>query len=743
LATITLLSWTIAMHSYATTILAPLLAVFLTRAGLPKTRYSRNDKLTQLNPGSGTEATLSRIAEYRSLFAFRFTNAIVTKRSQGPRAWTAYRGFLGEDQIVHHLLADRIPGRSPVWYGARSFQTSLYLCLDVDADRSPEQLLAENYSVELMDEDDKSRVLRKLSGQKPRPSYADRCALVERALRRIGINPENPRSVLIQRTPSGGRHYYVFFDAPYSLDQYHALLHAVGLRHVPGEIEFYPSPKHGLRLPFGHNPGQPHDPRAWIQFIDDYRNHRIIRYSLAALYENLEKHQSSQYRRIQSTKRASALSQAEPPKTIIMGMPQHAGIAEKNNAKVSTDAEKRFFALLDGIHSHAEAEELMTMGILVDGTRTKVLNHLVAHLIWFKHLSADDAASFLTAWAMSPRHASKDIAGDLARGTNTVAKHIAIMCRWYAAHKKTSDIIPTNTDTTGEFARQELNAVRSHLNNLAPDDQTNQAHFLLHFLRFAKRHGSPDPSGEGWSAAPAVRQVIRKWPGCHHMNYKVRMDHAIAAGVLQMTKEKWQRPNGKGRARTYCLAVPVVSMEQCDFDHPAAMAFLTNKVGLDEQEGRKSEPTPPFTGANHESEKTDDEREHRSNRTDATAATPGDNTADLRPARPRSGLESHPRECNPQPHATPDVPRQGDGASPTLSATAPHATQPGNIQRAPSNGPLKSPNRKHMWQRRLGQQRFGKIRRTRGPVLNRRLSSLALQHAIEVSFYTPVSPDSG
>ena len=125
------------MRSYVTTILAPLLTVLLTRSGLPKTRYSRNDKLTHLDPRSNAKATLSRITDYQRLFAFRFTNAIVTKRGQGPRAWTAYRGLLGDDQIIHHLLADRIPGRSPVWYGARSFQTSLYLCIDVDADRSP------------------------------------------------------------------------------------------------------------------------------------------------------------------------------------------------------------------------------------------------------------------------------------------------------------------------------------------------------------------------------------------------------------------------------------------------------------------------------------------------------------------------------------------------------------------------------------------------------------------------------
>ena len=57
----------------------------------------------------------------------------------------------------------------------------------------------------------------------------------------MGINPENPRSVLILRSPSGGRHYYVFLDAPYCLDQIHGLLQCAGLRHVKGRSNsFHP-----------------------------------------------------------------------------------------------------------------------------------------------------------------------------------------------------------------------------------------------------------------------------------------------------------------------------------------------------------------------------------------------------------------------------------------------------------------------------------------------------------------------
>ena len=109
------------MPSYATTKLASL-----------NPFCPQNEELIHLDPRSSREATLSRVAEYRRLFAYRYTRAIVTRRGQGPSAWTAYRGRLVDEQIIHHLLADRLPGRPPIWYGSRSFQTSMYLCLDVD-----------------------------------------------------------------------------------------------------------------------------------------------------------------------------------------------------------------------------------------------------------------------------------------------------------------------------------------------------------------------------------------------------------------------------------------------------------------------------------------------------------------------------------------------------------------------------------------------------------------------------------
>ena len=584
------------MPTPASNTILNLAPVMLTKAGKHKSRWSLDTKLELLDGQSCRKATLSRVADFRNLFAFKVTNGIVTCRGQGPSAWTAYRGVLGDAEIIGHLLADRIPNRNPVWFGARSFQTSLFICLDVDADRSPQQILAKKYPEwEEMPDDlyaiELNKIASHLARQTPRPSFADRCTLVERAFRRMGINPENPTSVLIQPTPGGGRHYYVFFDAPYLLSQYHHLLQAAKLQHVPGEIEFYPSTKHGLRLPFGYIPGQPHDPQAWIQFIDDYCNGKIIRHSLADCHDSLEKHTEIQARRIQSAKE----SRPDSPTGIThqrLNSPSTPKSAEPamRDLNQRPEAEVRYRLLLEGIRYSTDAEDLMALGILLPGTRTQVLNHLAAHLIWFKHHSADDAAAFLVKWAMSPRHASKDIQDDLANGTTKVATHIQTMCRWYETQKHTSPTSTAHDDDPREYSPVELQPLRSSIATLPPDDRIKQAHFLLHFLRFAKRHGSYVTDGTGWEAAPAVKPVIRRWTECDHMKYKDRIRHAISGGCMKVVKEAWHRSNGPGRARTYRLSVPVVPESEWVMHYKAALNYLTT---FDSEPHSASPSNPP------------------------------------------------------------------------------------------------------------------------------------------------------
>jgi hypothetical protein len=648
--TITLLTWTHAMNAPISFDLSIPDNVLRTRSGKPKSQFSLLDKLALLDPHSPTDTTLRRVREFRHLFAFRTYDGISTKPGEGPRAWRAHRGPIGEAEVIRHLLADRLAGRPPVWFGTRSFETSTFFCLDVDADSHAVQLPADAIGLRAVTLAPKGSTLAPIKSKQiaatTKPSFTDRCSKLEQALRRLAIDAHDTYQVLVQRTPRGGRHYYVFLDAPYRISQIHDLLRAIGLLHTKGQTEFFPSVSHGCRLPFGCLPGTPHDPRAWIQFIDDFHNGRIVRHSLGNLYERLDRHQFTQWKRLKSQRRKAA----DHPKacnTLRIGVPRR---HETQTVADSPAANSRYLELIQAIKCKADADQLLALGIQLPGTRTQALKQLAAHLIWFRGMTSDDATTFLSGWAMSPRHASKDIADDLTHGTAAVAKHIATMCRWYEAKKATSENIPTDADSTREFAPQELKALHSHLADLSPDDRAHQAHFLLHFLRFAKLHGSADSNGSGWLASPAIRQVIRRWPGCHHMNYATRLSHAISGGGMELVKEAWHRPNGSGRARTYRLSVPVVPDNKWVMTYEAAFNFLMQL----EPECSSSEPM------NILSPWTEEETPHadHNDRTDPGYPTDSERGAFPAPLSPSSAgtrLDSGPRQCQPQPYAAPGL----------------------------------------------------------------------------------------
>ena len=277
----------------------------------------------------------------------------------------------------------------------------------------------------------------------------------------MGINPKNPRSVLILRSPSGGRHYYVFLDALYGLwTRSRDLLQDAGLHHVKGQIEFFPSTSHGLRLPFGYVPGRPARPGG----LDSV--HRRLRqrpdhpsFPGRSPREPGEApcNPAQTYR---VTEAGGIETQANHPWCCSHGHPSPPTATETKPAP-ATDPQDRYLQLLGGIHSQADAEDLLSMGIQLPGTRNQVLNHLAAHLVWFRHMSPEDAADFLIEWAMNPRHDSKDIAQDLERGTNHVAKQIETMCHWYARQKST-DATP-DTQLEFLFAQEELDSLSSSL----------------------------------------------------------------------------------------------------------------------------------------------------------------------------------------------------------------------------------------------------------------------------------------
>jgi len=652
-----------------------------TKKGELKQKLSWDEKLRVLDPFSPREATEARLARFESLFAFRYTDAIITKVNQGPRAWTALRGRLRAAHIVRHFLADRVPTLPPQWVGARSFRTTRHFCLDVDTDRTPEQVLALEYDLSQFDELERDWLLRKKApkqrkSKKAKAPFEDRCQQVENALRLLGINPGNPRHLLIQPTPSGGRHYYIFLSASYDLDKMTSFWAEVGLHHVPGQFEFFPSGSHALRLPFGLIPGQPHDPRAWIQFTDDYDNHRIRRFSLQELLDHASRsltamrEQERPSSAAASTSTTTTKTKTRVPGTSLPMTPMGIPKRERQAAALTQAQTERYRKLTEhGPRSYEEGEELKALGILLPGTRNTTLNYLAAHLVWFRELSPADATAQLTAWAYDPRHASKDIRHDLEHGTTRVASQIARMCRWYGEHRQDR---PKTSTARPVFAHAELAALRPHIQALPAQARTGQAHFVLSFLQFAKLHGAAAEDGTAWEAAPAIKPVVRRWQGCHHMRYKDRMKRAQEAGIFAVVKEKYQAPPGqKGRARTYRLSVPFVPSEEWTLGYDDALAFLTG-AGVppaDAPGGLGDVPALPTALPRTEERIPTREPPGIPVRPDG-APEPGDHTSPVHPPRSRAGTEPGPRERDPEPAEAVGVPREAPGAGAALPAPA-------------------------------------------------------------------------
>jgi hypothetical protein len=145
-----------------------------TKKGEFKHKLRWEERLHVLDPSSTTEETERRLFEFRQLFAFRFSDAIITWAGQGPRAWTKLIGRIYMEHIAKHLQADRVPTQPPQWIGARSYPTSYFAALDVDADRTPEQILAEKFNLEDIDDETKADLLRRQPRQKPKPPFDDR-----------------------------------------------------------------------------------------------------------------------------------------------------------------------------------------------------------------------------------------------------------------------------------------------------------------------------------------------------------------------------------------------------------------------------------------------------------------------------------------------------------------------------------------------------------------------------------------
>jgi len=652
-----------------------------TRGGDLKSRLSFNEKLAILDPSSDTELTQERLMAFMNVFAFRTTGGIITKASGGPSSWAALPAPISPEQVARHLLADRLlPIFRPQWIGSRSPSTTRQMTLDVDSDGPDDPILRIDrglkhiyaYGYRDLEQFSRDRAAARERARAKVP-FADRCHSVEEFFRRLGADPDDPRQILRQATPSGGRHYHAVLDKPYFLSQIYGLFLEAGLRHLPGQIEFFPSLNRALRLPFGHVPGQVHDPQAWIRFIDDLVNQRIRRFSLEEMHQNLTTNPGRGAKVIgQSAPRTLGEPTGNGARPAPLGLPRGRRDELRSSHVAEADVDLYLRLVNAGCSSTNEAQYLFDVGILVEGTRTLALKQLAAHLVWFQAHSADQAAEALTTWALDYRHQSKDIHADLAAGTNKVAKQIQDMCRWYAREKKSRPpAFQPDGDPRDCFAPAELDVLVPAIQSLPVEERADQARFYLSFLAYAKRHGRPRDDGSGWEAAAAINKVVRKWEGCRgRSRYLDRMDRAYASGLLVMIREKLQVAGGKGRARTYLLSIPLVDQSMWTIGRDDALARLT-APGSADQAGLQ--PLAPSDEGNVNDERTIDPARH--------SGQHQHESPDPRPLH--SGdtggrVGSCPPQCPPEPASAETVPHRGVEAIPALPASVTHGPDDSN-----------------------------------------------------------------
>lgn len=524
-----------------------------------KKRVSRPEKLAIIAPGMTKAIANSYLEEFRLLFARKGRKGIMTSiRGEGARSWYAFKWEVKSTEIIRHLVGNELQSLPVQWFGTRSWQDSNYFVIDIDRDRSP--VPSVQNSITVADEVSRPQLSPNQSSDVTKLPFATRCEKVDQCLLRLGIDASDARHVLKQVTPSGGLHCYVFLDEKYLLSDLKKLLEQSGIKFQKGQIEFFPSTSHALRLPFGHLPGRDNDPTAWLAFLEKYRSGAIRRFALQSLQESLL---ASGYEQQQPTALVdvSRPSELKTRRDALISKSRLSNISQRSTPGASPVLSDTA-SLLDTpesrvsrIQCHADFEKLIEQGICVPGTRNGVLKMLATHLIFFQQLSAMDAETFLVDWAMNPRHKSVDIQADLRNRTNVVAKEIAGMCAWYEKAKDTSH--PCVKARMPIFSEGEIQFISYTVSQAPPQDQEAFASFLLHFLNFAKRHGSESSCRRGWEAAPAAGKVMRRWVGCSHMKYKRWIELAEKLRVLRLTMEKWQNPRGKGRARTYLMYVPV------------------------------------------------------------------------------------------------------------------------------------------------------------------------------------------
>jgi hypothetical protein len=499
--------------------------------GTPRTRFTASERLIVLG---GHEHELEVFCE---LLAPRRCPYISQRWRDGERQpWRTVDHSLTNDLIVRHLLANRLPGADTIWVGARAWEKTNFVAIDVDFRNDAQD-------------------------------FARRCDNVERALYVLGIPRE---SWLIQSTPSGGRHYFFFTYRSIPTWEVSLTLELVGLVHINGQQEVYPSETQGLRLPFGWIPGQAHDPESWLQFIRAYEAGEFPRVNWNRCKKRAERYA---HRQAESIVRALASSAATHTSSAVLQpgkslSPSPIGIPkpERANARQGGDVTAR------SLVRPSDIDALWQRVIVADGTRLDTTKKIAWNFIFVRGMLEEEAANEIIDWIYrTGNNSSKDVREDLLNNTRKVADQTRQVVAWYAARRREG-----GASGSRRFSHTEIDAIVALAASLPTTIQPGRIRFAIDFLNFAKRQGIRH--GDGWACSPAVRGIIRKWKGCSGTRYKPHLDWALEVGLIEMVREKWQSRNGNGRARTYVIHALHGPLEEQALSHTEAIQYAGQRV---------------------------------------------------------------------------------------------------------------------------------------------------------------------
>ena len=515
----------------------------LTKAGKPKTRYSPAERLKLVG---GKKKFLRRFIKLfcpdRPLYA-------ATKRGTAdPRAWTTPRGRLPDGEVLRHLVGNATPGILPRWVAPHCWEATRWVAIDVD------------FRGDVAD-------------------FKRRCQQVLQAFEILGVHR---KAVLKSPTPSGGRHFRFFTTQKVRVLDIPRVMEMVGLKEAAGQIEIFPKPKKGMRLPFGYIPGRPFDPNRSVRFIRAFENNRIQKFSwlkcslkasehLTKLLENSPGIPASQQ---QVTKPLVQRDRHKAPLALL-------GIPKKHRGRLAAPAQQeagRYHELLSRpVASPEEATELLSLGICAKGTRLEATKRLAWHLLFVRQLSRDDASKLLVDWVyQTGRTTSVDVEADIASGKRCVEEQTRQLVSWMI---KTHAWTGVPEKERSHFSEPEAEAVRLKLRGYYSTCATTLLSVALNFLRYAKLHGQATP--EGWIAQVAVNGVIRRWPGCRGLGSKRLIDTLKASGLVEMTKEKRQSANGTGRPRTYLVRIDPQLRKLASMTHDQAMECVARNASYE------------------------------------------------------------------------------------------------------------------------------------------------------------------